>query len=101
MEKQKTIAPLWNCILGICVMDQKARSKPMQSLLDQMRKKQPSLQIIIFGNETILSEPIEKWPICNALISFYSEGFPLEKAIAYAKLREPFCINSLPEQKHS
>jgi hypothetical protein len=33
------------------------------------------------------------------LIAFFSDGFPLEKAIAYAKLRNPFCINDLPMQK--
>lgn len=33
------------------------------------------------------------------LISFFSDGFPLEKAIAYVKLRRPFSINDLPMQK--
>lgn len=33
------------------------------------------------------------------MISFFSDGFPLEKAIAYADLRKPFSINDLPMQK--
>lgn len=33
------------------------------------------------------------------LISFFSDGFPLDKAIAYINLRKPFSINDLPMQK--
>jgi len=33
------------------------------------------------------------------LLSFFSDGFPLDKAIAYGKLRQPFSVNDLLMQK--
>jgi len=41
---------------------------------------------------------VENWPLCDVLISFFSTDFPLDKAIAYAKLRDVFCINDLIPQ---
>ena len=38
---------------------------------------------------------MEKWPIVDALISFHSKGFPLDKAVKYAELRNPMVINDL------
>lgn len=33
------------------------------------------------------------------LLSFFSDGFPLDKAVAYGKLRQPFSVNDLLMQK--
>ncbi|CAN1755547.1 Inositol hexakisphosphate and diphosphoinositol-pentakisphosphate kinase VIP2 [Linum perenne] len=55
-------------------------------------------EVIHFGDKTILEDPIERWPICDCLIAFYSSGYPLEKAEAYAALRKPFLINELEPQ---
>ena len=41
-------------------------------------------EIEVFTDEMILHQPQEQWPECNCLISFFSSGFPLEKAIAYS-----------------
>ncbi|VEL25904.1 unnamed protein product [Protopolystoma xenopodis] len=83
--------------IGICAMAKKAKSKPMKEILRRMDKFQ-HIRVIVFEEFTILEEPIEQWPICDALISFYSGGFPLEKAIAYSKLRNPYLVNDLEFQ---
>lgn len=52
----------------------------------------------IFNLQLFIQEPVENWPIVDCLISFHSKGFPLDKAIQYASLRNPFIINNLTMQ---
>ncbi len=83
--------------IGICAMAKKSRSKPMREILSRLEMFE-HIEIIIFQEEVILNDPVEEWPICDCLVSFFSQGFPLEKAIEYAKLRKPLVINDLEAQ---
>lgn len=69
----------------------------MAQILDRL-KMFGEFEIIIFGDRVILHEPVEKWPLCDCLIAFYSTGYPLSKAEAYAALRKPYLINELKLQ---
>ncbi|XP_011301709.1 inositol hexakisphosphate and diphosphoinositol-pentakisphosphate kinase isoform X14 [Fopius arisanus] len=84
-------------LVGICAMAKKSQSKPMKEILTRLEEFE-YIKIIVFGEEVILKEPVEDWPIVDCLISFHSKGFPLDKAISYANLRNPFIINNLPMQ---
>ncbi|KAJ1660535.1 inositol hexakisphosphate and diphosphoinositol-pentakisphosphate kinase [Dispira simplex] len=79
-------------------MDKKARSKQMGSLIERLLQYD-IFDVVVFGDKVILDEDIRKWPWCDFMISFYSEGFPLRKAIEYQKRRGVFSVNNLPMQE--
>uniref|UniRef100_A0A8C2YVP5 Inositol hexakisphosphate and diphosphoinositol-pentakisphosphate kinase n=1 Tax=Cyclopterus lumpus TaxID=8103 RepID=A0A8C2YVP5_CYCLU len=84
-------------VVGICAMMKKSNSKPMTEILERLCKFD-YINVVIFPEEVILEEPVEKWPLCDCLISFHSKGFPLDKAVEYAKLRNPLLLNDLNMQ---
>ncbi|XP_048449648.1 inositol hexakisphosphate and diphosphoinositol-pentakisphosphate kinase 2 [Rhincodon typus] len=84
-------------VVGICAMAKKSKSKPMSEILGRLCRFK-YITTVIFEEDTILNEPVEQWPLCDCLISFHSKGFLLDKAVAYAKLRNPFVINDLNMQ---
>ncbi|EQC28973.1 hypothetical protein SDRG_13310 [Saprolegnia diclina VS20] len=84
-------------VVGVCAMEKKTRSKPMQEILRRLNKKK-QFDLVVFTDEMTLRQPIEDWPICDAMFSFYSTGFPLEKAERYVQLRRPVLVNDLSMQ---
>lgn len=108
-------------LVGICAMAKKSQSKPMNEILTRLREFE-YLKMIVFPEDVILKvhlcfimfgiktnhkrpkhilcpqKPVEEWPLVDCLISFHSKGFPLDKAIQYAQLRNPFIINNLHMQ---
>ncbi|BES94642.1 Acid_phosphat_A [Nesidiocoris tenuis] len=84
-------------VVGVCAMSKKSQSKPMREILMRLQEFQ-YIRILVFPEETIVTTPVEEWPIVDCLISFHSKGFPLEKALQYANLRHPYVINNLHMQ---
>ncbi|MGH0173848.1 UNVERIFIED_CONTAM: hypothetical protein FKN15_074105 [Acipenser sinensis] len=80
-------------------MAKKSKSKPMKEILERLCLFK-YITVVIFEEDVILNEPVENWPHCDCLTSFHSKGFPLDKAVAYSKLRNPFVINDLDLQYH-
>ncbi|XP_047591691.1 inositol hexakisphosphate and diphosphoinositol-pentakisphosphate kinase 1 isoform X9 [Lutra lutra] len=96
-DEEDEVPPEPQIIVGICAMTKKSKSKPMTQILERLCRFD-YLTVIILGEDVILNEPVENWPSCHCLISFHSKGFPLDKAVAYSKLRNPFLINDLAMQ---
>ena len=79
-------------------MPRKVNNPHMKNILDNFQSFE-EFEIIIFTEDIIFKQEIENWPIVDALIIFYSDGFPYNKALKYINLRKPFLINDFEMQK--
>lgn len=64
--------------IGICAMDKKAASKQMKAIVERLVSF-GEFEVERFGDNTILNKPVTQWPQCDCLLSWHSEGFPLQK----------------------
>ena len=91
-------------VIGVCAMEKKTNSNPMREMLNRLTSftsplGQHEFTTVFFNEETLFNKPVEEWPMCDALIAFFSTGFPLHKAQDYAKLRQPIVFNDLQKQE--
>ena len=84
--------------LGICAMSKKVNTKHMQKILKNIKKFE-EFKLINFTEDLIFEKDIEKWPIVESMIVFFSTGFPFNKVLEYIKLRKPFLVNDFESQK--
>ena len=79
-------------------MEKKVNSNHMQNILNGLKQFE-ELEIVVFSEEIIFNEDIQDWPIVDAMIIFFSDGFPYNKGLKYVNLRKPFLINDFEMQK--
>ncbi|XP_025833442.1 inositol hexakisphosphate and diphosphoinositol-pentakisphosphate kinase 2 isoform X4 [Agrilus planipennis] len=84
-------------VVGVCAMAKKSQSKPMKEILTRLQEFE-YIKVTVFPEDVILEKTVDEWPVCDCLISFHSKGFPLDKAIQYASLHNPYVINNLHMQ---
>ncbi|KAJ5074575.1 inositol hexakisphosphate and diphosphoinositol-pentakisphosphate kinase [Anaeramoeba ignava] len=85
-------------LIGLCAMQRKIRSKPMQKILTEI-KKNGNFKFIEFEEDLIKNKPIEEWPVCHGIIAFFSEGFPIEKVNDYIKKTGAWSPNDMSFQR--
>ncbi|EFN57696.1 hypothetical protein CHLNCDRAFT_57228 [Chlorella variabilis] len=84
-------------VIGICAMDKKARSKQMNHIVERLLRY-GEFDVVVFSDSTILTKPVDEWPLCDCLLCWHSDGFPLKKAQQYAALRKPYLVNDVMAQ---
>jgi hypothetical protein len=62
----------------VTVRVRQATSAPMKEMLARIAAT-ADFEVVVFSEAQILQDPVDRWPVCDSLICFYSTGFPLAK----------------------
>ena len=66
------------------------KSKPMIKILEQLVSFS-IFDIIVLSEKVMLGDPVEAWPVCDALITYHSHGYDFDKVFGVAdKIAFPF-----------
>ena len=71
--------------IAVCCMDKKSGSKPMHHIMTNL-EAYSDINIIMFKEELFMHKPVEEWPKVDVMISFYSQGFPIDKVLKYVNI---------------
>ena len=84
-------------IFSLSEQSAQATSKQMNQITTRLMAY-GEFEVFTFGDECLLNQPVEEWPVCDYLLSWFSDGFPLDKAQAYIALRKVPTMNDLNMQ---
>ena len=82
--------------LGVIAMEKKTKGKSFRKILDEL-DKYGDMEFIVMTDKQIQEDPIDQWPVFDALITFYADGYPTDKVIEYVKKVNPILVND-PER---
>lgn len=80
-------------------MMKKSKSKPMTQILERLCRFE-YITVVIFPEDVILNEPVDKWPLCDCLISFHSKGTVPSPTETHAKTQQTHCVSCFPALSH-
>lgn len=86
--------------VGVVGPSRKLASTPMRAIVSALRHADPNLNVIQLDDAFMLNTPIALWPSLHVLVALYAPPFPLEKVLAYVKLRRPVLVNNLYMQPY-
>jgi hypothetical protein len=52
-------------------MNKKARSKQMNHIVERLLRY-GEFDVVVFGDDTIVNEAVEDWPLCDCLLCWHS-----------------------------